>query len=128
MIEPTWLTRSAVDAIHEELIARYGGTSGVRNEGLLESALVRPQQIYAYGDPTLFPPAADYAHGIVKNHPFLDGNNRVGFMAAYVFLGVNGVEFSASEEEVVLQTLALAASDCTEDEYAAWLERSCRDE
>jgi death-on-curing protein len=126
--EPTWLTRSAIDAVHEELIARFGGISGVRDEGLLESALARPQQLFAYEAPTLFGSAAAYAHGIVKNHPFLDGNKRVGFMAAYTFLGVNGVEFSAPEVEVVIRTLALAASECSEEEYAAWLEQACRSE
>ncbi len=125
MSEPVWLPRAVVIATHEQLLSRFGGLSGIRDEGLLESALARPRQLRAYGSPDIFQMAASYAHGIVKNHPFLDGNKRIGFMAAYIFLGANGQTFSAPEEEVVLQTLALAAGECSENEYAEWLERSC---
>ena len=83
MNTPTWLTQAAITAIHQELLARFGGLSGVRDEGLLQSALARPEHLYNYGEPSLFELAAAYAHGIVKNHPFIDGNKRVGFMAAY---------------------------------------------
>lgn len=121
MSTPTWLTRSLITSMHQELLARFGGLSGVRDEGLLESALARPEHHYAYEEPTHFELAAAYAHGIVKNHPFIDGNKRVGFMAAYTFLGAHGFEITAPEEEVVLQTLALAAGECSEAEYAAWL-------
>jgi death-on-curing protein len=125
MTVPVWLTRALVDAVHQELLARFGGLSGVRDEGLLESALARPEHLYSYEDPTLFALAASYAYGIVKNHPFIDGNKRVGYMAAYVFLGANGFDITAPEEEVVIQTLALAASECSEAEYAEWLETAC---
>jgi death on curing protein len=126
MKHPQWISREVVLAMHEELLARYGGLSGVRDEGLLDSALCRPEHLFAYGTPDLYELAASYAVGIVKNHPFLDGNKRSGFMTAYTFLGVNGEEVIAPEEEVVLQTLALAAGDIREKDYAAWLKASCK--
>ncbi|MFH0878303.1 MAG: type II toxin-antitoxin system death-on-curing family toxin, partial [Lentisphaerota bacterium] len=88
--------------------------------------LNRPQHSFVYGNPTLFDLAADYTLGIVKNHPFLDGNKRAGFMAAYIFLGANGYLLEIPEEEVVLQTLALAAGEIGKKEYAVWLKKSCR--
>jgi death-on-curing protein len=125
MREPFWLTREIVIAIQGELLARFGGLGGLRDEGLLESALARPVQLFHYGTPSTFQLAASYAHGIVKNHPFLDGNKRAGFVAAYTFLGINGFRLEAPEEDAVLQTLALAAGELDADGYAAWLERSC---
>ena len=125
MSEPVWLTRDVVVAVQEELLARFGGLAGIRDEGLLESALGRPNHLLAYSDPTLFELATAYAHGIVKNHPFMDGNKRAGFMAAYIFLGANGQNLAAPEEEAVIQTLGLAAGDVDEDAFSAWLERSC---
>lgn len=126
MNEPIWITREVILAIQEELLGRFGGLAGLRDDGLLESALNRPHQLFNYGQPapTLPELAAAYATGIVKNHPFLDGNKRVGFMAAYVFLGANGLPFHAPEEEVVERTLALAAGAIDMPEYAAWLTRS----
>lgn len=97
----------------------------MRDEGLLDSALCRPEYLFAYDSPDLFELTAAYAAGIVKKHPFLDGNKRLGFMTAYVFLGANGIDFVALEEEVVLQTLRLAAGDIREKQYAAWLKTSC---
>ncbi len=126
MREPTWLASEAILAIHGELLQRFGGLAGVRDEGLLDSAINRPLHSFAYGNPTLYDLAAEYAVGIVKNHPFLDGNKRAGFMAAYSFLGINGKEFTAPETEVVLQTLALAAGEIGKNEYALWLKASCR--
>ena len=125
MREPFWLTREIVIAIQGELLARFGGLGGLRDEGLLESALARPVQLFHYGTPSTFELAASYAHGIVKNYPFLDGNKRAGFVAAYTFLGINGFRLEAPEEDAVLQTLALAAGEQDADGYAAWLERSC---
>lgn len=125
MKEPVWLKYEAVLSIQVRLLAQFGGLAGVRDEGLLQSALHRPHQQFAYGKPDLFDLAAAYAHGIVKNHPFLDGNKRAGFMAAYTFLGLNGEEFQAPEEGVVLQTLALAAGEIKKADYAAWLRASC---
>lgn len=126
MKEPFWLTREIVIAIQGELLARFGGLGGLRDEGLLESALARPLQLFRYSTPSTFELAACYAHGIVKNHPFLDGNKRAGFVAAYTFLGINGFRLEAPEEDAVLQTLALAAGETGPDDYAAWLARSCR--
>lgn len=125
MKEPIWITREVILATQEALLERFGGLAGVRDEGLLESALNRPRHLHAYGETSFFGMAAAYAHGIVKNHPFLDGNKRAGFMAAYIFLGANGLELEAPEEEVVERTLALAAGAIDAAEYAAWLERSC---
>jgi len=124
--EPVWLSKETVLAVHARLLAQFGGLAGVRDEGLLESALHRPQQLFAYGRPGLFDLAASLAAGIVKNHPFLDGNKRSGFMAAYTFLGLNGEDLQAPEVEAVLQTLGLAAGEVKEREYAAWLKASCR--
>ena len=125
MSEPFWLTREAVLAIQGELLARFGGLAGIRDEGLLDSALNRPLHLFHYGEPSLFDLAAAYAEGIVKNHPFLDGNKRAGFMAAYTFLGINGQQLQAPEEEAVLQTLALAADAIGAAEFSAWLAKSC---
>jgi len=125
VIEPTWIPREVVLAMHGELLARFGGLAGVRDDGLLESALGRPIQQFVYGEPTLFDLAATYAAGIVKNHPFIDGNKRTRFMTAYTFLGANGLRFTAPEEEVVVQTRALAAGEIGEAEYAQWLSDSC---
>lgn len=125
MKEPRWVSAEVVLAVQEELLARFGGIEGLRDEGLLDSALNRPQHLFHYGKPSLFELAAEYAFGIVKNHPFLDGNKRAGFMAAYVFLGANGQELKAPEDEAVLHTLALAAGEIGTEEYAAWLKTSC---
>jgi death-on-curing protein len=124
MKAPVWLGREVVLAIQGELLARFGGLNGLRDDGLLESALARPRQMYRYGKSGLFDLAAGYAHGIVKNHPFLDGNKRVGFMAAYTFLGINGYRLEAPEEQAALQTIALAAGEVDADGYAAWLKQS----
>lgn len=123
--EPVWVDGADCHAFHEDLLARFGGLAGIRDEGLLDSALNRPVQLFNYGDPSIFDMAAAYASGIVKNHPFLDGNKRSGFMAAALFLESNGHRFTAPETEVVERTLALAAGAISEGEYAEWLERSC---
>ena len=125
MSDPVWIDTADVHAFHEEMLLRFGGMAGVRDEGLLDSALNRPVHLYAYSQPSLFELAAAYATGIVKNHPFIDGNKRSGFMTAAVFLEANGLRFVAPEEEVVERTLGLAASAIDEAEYAVWLERSC---
>lgn len=124
MKEPVWIDKEIALAIHVSLIARFGGMDGTRDEGLLESALARPQQLFFYGEPSLCEMAAAYAVGIVKNHPFLDGNKRTGFMAAYTFLAANGLQLTAPEEEAVLRTLALAAGEIGAAEYSAWLSQN----
>jgi death-on-curing protein len=93
---------------------------------LLESALARPENRFAYGKPTIFDLAAAYAFGLVKNHAFVDGNKRIGFAAAVVFLEANGYMFEAAEADAVLRTLALAASEMSESDYADWLKANSR--
>lgn len=118
---PVWIQKQVILALHSSLISRFGGIRGIRDEGLLESALARPQQLFSYEEPSHCELAASYAEGIVKNHPFLDGNKRTGFMAAYTFLAANGLQLAAPEEEAVVQTLALAAGEIGAAEYALWL-------
>ncbi len=124
MSDPVWLDREDCLAMHEKLIERFGGLQGIRDEGLLDSALNKPLHVFNYGKPTVFELAASYALGIVKNHPFLDGNKRTGFVAAALFIEANGFSFQATEEEAVLETLALAAGERAEADYAAWLARN----
>ena len=126
MKEPVWLRKDVLLAVHERLLAEHGGSSGIRDEGLLESALGRPQNLFAYGKPTIFDLASTYACGIIRNHPFVDGNKRSGFMAAYLFLGRNGYEFTAEEKEVVIKTLTVAAGELDEQNYAAWLKANSK--
>ncbi|RYD72366.1 MAG: type II toxin-antitoxin system death-on-curing family toxin [Verrucomicrobiaceae bacterium] len=120
-----WIEKNDCIGFHNMLLARFGGPEGLRDEGLLESALARPQQLLNYGTPNHFDLAASYAHGIVKNHPFVDGNKRSGLMTAALFLEMNGWTFHPPEEEAVLHTLALAAGELDCDGFSAWLERSC---
>jgi death-on-curing protein len=119
--EPVWVGRNVVIAFHERLIAEHGGAGGIRDEGMLESALARPRNFVAYGSPSLSDLAAAYAFGLVKNHPFFDGNKRIGFAVAVLFLELNGLHFTASEVDVVLRTLALAAGEMSEGSYAEWM-------
>lgn len=126
MKEPCWFTREECLALHDMLLAQYGGLVGVRDENLLESALARPQQLFAYDKPDLSEMAAAYAAGIIKNHPFLDGNKRTGFMLGAGFLERNGHVFQATEAEVVLKTLALAAGELDEAAYAVWLKANSK--
>src|SRR3984885_5568736 len=121
MKEPVWLDRTDCLAIHDMMLAQHGGLAGVRDEGLLESALTKPQNLFAYGSPALPEMAASYAAGIILNHPFLDGNKRTGFMVAATFLELNGMVFIATEESVVEYTLGLASGGIREPKYAAWL-------
>jgi death on curing protein len=122
MKQPAWITREECLAIHEMMLAQHGGLAGIRDEGLLESALAKPQNSFAYVQASFCEMAASYAAGIIRNHPFLDGNKRTGFMAAAVFLEVNGYTLRASEESVVESTVALAEGKLNEAGYAAWLE------
>ena len=126
MTEPYWFERAECLALHNFLIAQYGGMAGIRDENLLESALSKPRNLFAYEQPTMADVAASYADGVVKNHPFLDGNKRTGFILAAAFLERSGYRFSASEAEVVVQTLGLAAGEVSEAEYGAWLHANSR--
>ena len=128
MNTPIWLLREAVLATHERLLSEFGGASRIRDAGLLDSALARPENLLAYGKPTIHELAAAYAFGIVKNHPFIDGNKRTGFTAAVMFLERNGQIFTASEVDATIQTLALAAGELVEPGYASWLKANCKHE
>lgn len=122
MREPEWLSRALILAIHDEQLAEHGGGTGIRDEGLLESALARPHNRLAYdGAADLATLAAAYAFGIVKNHPFIDGNKRTAYVAAEVFLDLNSVTLTASDENCVLTMLSLAAGEIDEEAFAAWL-------
>lgn len=126
MKEPYWLTREECLALHDMMMAQYGGIAGVRDDNLPESALGKPRNHFSYAKPDLFDLAASYACGIVKNYPFLDGNKRTGFMLGAGFLERNGLQFHAAEVEVVLKTLALAAGEMSEADYAAWLKANSK--
>ncbi len=122
MKEPIWLIKSAVLAVHNMMISRFGGTDGIRDEGLFESALARPANIYYYDrHAEITQLAAAYAGGIIQNHPFVDGNKRTGFMAAYIFLDLNGSTLIADEVSATAMTLSLAASEIDETDYGRWL-------
>lgn len=121
MSEPRWVAPAAVRALHALSLARFGGPAGVRSEGLLDSALARPRNLYAYGEGDPCTLAAAYAVGIVRNHPFVDGNKRAAFIAAAVFLELCGLRLEAPEAEAALNTAALAAGATREEAYAAWL-------
>ena len=126
MTEPHWFAREEVLALHDLMLADYGGLAGVRDETMLESARANPRQRFAYGQPTLAALAAAYAAGVVKNHPFLDGNKRTGFMLGAAFLEMNGRTLVAGEVDAALRTLALAAGEITEADYASWLAEQSR--
>lgn len=126
MRRPIWVSRETVVLLHEQLLAAFGGSSGIRNQGLLESALARPENLLAYGEPTVHDLAASYAFGIVKNHPFVDGNKRTGFTVAILFLELNGQRFEAEEADATVQTLALAAGAITQAKYAEWLKANSK--
>lgn len=125
MTEPVWITRAEVLAIHDLQLAEHGGAAGLRDLGLLESALARPKQILAYGDPDTFSLAAAYTAGIVRNHPFVDGNKRTGFITGILFLEVNGARFKATEPDATQVMLALAAGQLSEEDFTAWLRDNC---
>ena len=126
MTEPIWVLREVAFGAHEQSLALFGGSAGVRDEGLLDSALGRPLNLFAYGRPTRFELAASYAAGVVKNHPFIDGNKRTGFVVAVTFLELNGCRFAAEEADAAVRILALAAGEMTEAACAAWLEANSR--
>jgi death-on-curing protein len=126
MKAPYWLTREECLALHEMMLSQHGGGEGLRDENMLESALAKPRQLFAYGKPTMSDLAASYVFGVVKNHLFIDGNKRTGFMLGVGFLERNGFEFHASEADAAVRTLALAAGEMTEKEFAAWLKANSR--
>ena len=127
-MEFLWLPRDAVIAIHRRQLAEHGGSDGIREMGLLESALARPQQLLAYGNP---PPdlaalAAAYAFGIARNHPFIDGNKRTALVATRTFLAINGLNLVAGQEDKLSIFLRLAAGEVSEEELTAWIRAHLR--
>ncbi|MBN9061133.1 MAG: death-on-curing protein [Rhizobiales bacterium 65-9] len=121
MSEPDWLTLDIVLDIHSEQLAIYGGPDGVRDLGLLESALARAQNKFSYGETDLAALAAAYAFGIARNHPFVDGNKRAAFLSLITFLGLNDVDFAPTEADATAIILALAAGDVGEEGLTRWI-------
>jgi death on curing protein len=119
-----WLSRELILAVHDEQLAEHGGASGIRDEGLLESALARPLNRAGYGNPDTAELAVVYAIGLIKNHPFVDGNKRTAYVALELFLRLNGLRFPVSDADAVIMTLRLAAGDIPEDEFIAWVRSS----
>lgn len=116
-----WIEESVVWAVHEAQLAEHGGSAGVRDSGLLNSALARPQNLVAYGSPDAADCAAAYGFGIARNHPFIDGNKRTAFVCAELFLVLNGHELVADDLSCVTTMLAVAAGELNEASFAAWL-------
>ena len=121
MSEPIWLTVEIAVAIHEAQLAEHGGPSGIRDAGMLESAIERARNKFAYGETDMATLAAAYGFGIARNHPFIDGNKRTSLMAIYTFLGVNDVEFIVAEEDFTAIILSLAAGEVSEESLARWI-------
>ena len=122
MTEPVWIDERDALALHDRLLALHVGAAGLRDHGLLKSALARPQQHLAYAEsPNMFEMAAAYTGGIVRNRPFVDRNTRTGFVVGILFLELNGYKFSASEEEATLAVLELARGNLDEAGYTAFL-------
>jgi len=119
--EPEWLDTAIIIDVHAEQLALFGGGDGIRDSGLLESALNRPINKFAYGETDLAALAGAYAYGLAKNHPFVDGNKRVAFAAMIVFLGLNGIDLDVAPAEATAMILALAAGEVSEENLAHWI-------
>ncbi len=116
-----FIDRRALLLLHDESLAEHGGAPGLRDEGLLESALARPLNLVAYGEPDVAALAAAYGVGLTKNHAFVDGNKRAAFLAAGLFLALNGQRLATTQADATLTMLAVASSDMSEDAFAAWI-------
>jgi death on curing protein len=121
MSEPEWLDIDIVIDIHAEQLALFGGADGVRDRGLIESALGRPQHKFAYEESDLAALAAAYAFGIAKNHPFVDGNKRTAFASMLVFLGLNGIDFDVPPQDATVMIMALAGGEVSEESLTRWI-------
>ncbi len=121
-----WLDPKVLLAVHEEQLAEHGGATGTRDLGLFESALAKPKNLAAYGEPDAAALAASYGCGIARNHPFIDGNKRTAFVAVELFLWLNDVELTAEDPDCVLTMLAVAAGTLDEPAFAAWLRAHTR--
>lgn len=119
-VEPEWLSLDIALAVHDRQLAEHGGPTGVRDRGMLESALARPLNQWSYGEDDLCALAAAYAYGIARNHPFTDGNKRTAWVFARLFLRLNGQTLSFTPREAIAMVLALAAGELSEDELADW--------
>ena len=124
-MSPVWLLPHIVNLFHDAQIEEHGGAPGVRDEGLLTSALVRPQNLFAYGTPTTFDLAAAYAFGLARNHPYLDGNKRISLVATAMFLELNGHRLDATASESVPFWIGIAGGQHDERAIASWLEAHC---
>jgi len=122
-----WIDKSVLLALHDESLALHGGASGIRDEGLLDSALARPVNLAAYGEPDFADLAASYGFGLAKNHPFVDGNKRAAFLAAGLFLFLNGNRLVVKQVDATITMLALAAGGLEEADFAAWLRQNSTD-
>lgn len=124
MDDPIWISKELAIAIHQRQIAEHGGSAGIRDENLLESALARPRQQFAYADPPPAMPAlaAAYAYGIASNHPFIDGNKRTAAVVCETFLDINRWDLTADDIEMFKAFLAMAAGDLPEKDFVAWME------
>lgn len=120
-----WIAKAVVLAIHDAQLSEHGGAVGIKDEGLLDSALARPANLTSYGDPDIFDLAAAYAYGISRNHPFVDGNKRVSLVTTELFLDLNGYALDADDADCLIQWLALAAGELSEAQLAAWLRKHC---
>ena len=116
-----WIDRRLLVLLHDESLAMHGGAAGLRDGGLLDSALARPLNLVAYGEPDLAALAASYASGLAQNHPFVDGNKRAAFLAVGLFLGLNGHRLTASQAEATVALFGLASGDIDEPTFAGWL-------
>ena len=116
-----WVDKRALLLLHGESLAEHGGAAGIRDEGLLDSALARAQNLAAYGEPDIAALAAAYGSGISQNHPFVDGNKRAAFLAVGMFLALNGYGLAAAQAEATVAILSLAAGELDEAEFAGWL-------
>jgi len=125
--EPLWIEARDVLAIHDRLLALHGGATGLRDRGLLESALSRPRQHHAYaGTSDIVEMAAQYTAGIVRNHPFVDGNKRTGFVIGVLFLELRGYDFKANEADATQAIMALASGTLDEAAYTSWLRENAK--
>lgn len=119
--EPDWFEEDVVIAIHDRQLAEHGGPSGIRDHGMLQAALARPQQLWSHSNPDLFDLAAAYAFGLSKNHPFIDGNKRIAAVICETFLFLHGHDIQLTETQKYIEYIALAAGEHTEESFAAWL-------
>ncbi len=116
-----WIDKRLLLILHDESLAEHGGASGLRDEGLLDSALARPLNLMAYGEPDIADLAASYGVGLAKNHPFVDGNKRAAFLSVGLFLGLNGHRLTATQADATLTVFGMAAGEISEEQFAAWI-------